>query len=134
MSTLREVYNSHNLQLLDLPMNDVKFMAALNQANLFPGDSKAKVKSQATPAEAAQCFLDNIIDKAWEDDDTNPQLDKLLRVMAKCDYSAIQSLASSISNAECVLLSHARLFVWGMVEKNSLVTVAGHMIKLYHRF
>ena len=102
MSTLKEVYNSHYVQLLDLPMNDVRFMAALNQVNLFPGDSKAKVKAQSTPAEAAEFFLDNIIDREWTDDNTNPQLDKLLRVMKECDYSAIQSLASSISNANCM--------------------------------
>ena len=102
MSTLKEVYNSHNVQLLNLPMKDVMFMAALNQASLFPGDSRANVNAQKTSAEAAQYFLDDVINRAWEDDNTNPQLDKLLTVMAECDFSAMQSLASSISNAECV--------------------------------
>ena len=105
MSTLREVYNSHNVQLLDLPMNEAKFIAALEQVGLFPGNSLAKVKAQSTPAEAAQYFLDNIIDKAWTDDDTNTQLDELLTVMKKWCDPAIQSLAYQIEtgNAEGIV-------------------------------
>ena len=114
MSTLREVFNSHNVQLLDLPMNEDKFIAALKQVGLFPGNSLAKVKAQPTEAEAAQYFLDNIIDKAWMYDNSNPLLDELLTVMKKWYDPAIQSLAYQIEtgNAEGIVYI---IRLWGTV-------------------
>ena len=57
-----EVLKQFNESLItSLSMKDVTFLAKLNSKGLFPGDLKAKVKSQSTSTEAADYLLDNKI-------------------------------------------------------------------------
>jgi len=59
-----EALKQFNLKLLNsLPMKDPVFLAGLNEKDLFSGDHKAKVKAKPTAIEAADYFLDNVIER-----------------------------------------------------------------------
>ncbi|XP_065893237.1 uncharacterized protein [Dysidea avara] len=99
MPTLREVYDNYYVDLITkLPMDDVIFVGYLQKAGLFSGDSKAQVGAKSTTAEAATCFMDTVINRGWTDDNSNPQFDKLLKVMGQWNDTAIKSLAANITS------------------------------------
>ena len=105
MPTLREVYDNYYVDLITkLPMDDVIFVGYLQKAGLFSGDSKAQVGAKSTAPEAATCFMDTVINRGWTDDNSNPQFDKLLKVMRQWNDASIKSLAANIttSNVEYV--------------------------------
>ncbi|XP_065893236.1 uncharacterized protein [Dysidea avara] len=100
MPTLREVYDNYYVDLITkLPMDDVIFVGYLQKAGLFSGDSKAQVGAKSTTAEAATCFMDTVINRGWTDDNSNPQFDKLLKVMGQWNDTAIKSLAANITTS-----------------------------------
>ena len=76
-------------------MKDVKFIAHL--VKLLPGDLKGKVESKSTAAEAASCFLDNMIKPAVESGDNEP-FEILLSELEKSDYISLNNLAERIRN------------------------------------
>lgn len=76
-------------------MKDVIFIAHL--VKLLPGDLKEKVESKSTTAEAASCFLDNVIKPAVESGDNEP-FEILLSELEKSDYINLNNLAKDIRN------------------------------------
>jgi len=97
MSAL-DVYIKFNPQLVNsLPMKDALFTSRLAQKNLFAGNIKAVVKAKLTEADAAEYFLDNVIERPLknEDSDTEP-FEKLLLVMEQFDDQPLRKLARNI--------------------------------------
>jgi len=102
MTTLK-VFTEYYPQLLSsLPMKDVNFTALLFQRNLFPGNVKAKVKSESTAQEGAEFFLDTVIDPPLRSNDSEPFM-KLLSVMESFNSPPLQKLAHTINQklTEC---------------------------------
>ena len=62
---------------------------------LLPGDLKGKVKSTSTPAEAASCFLDSMIEPAVKLGNKEP-FEILLLKMEQSGNINLKSLAQSI--------------------------------------
>jgi len=78
-----------------LPMKDVQFTAYLKQKDLFSGNTKSKVKSEPTPQEGAEYFLDNVIEPPLKNDNTGPFKD-MLSAMEEFNSKPLQELASTI--------------------------------------
>ena len=92
--TIKKIYLSFYEELVSsLPMHDSIFCAHL--IDLFFGDLKNKVKSKSTPAEAATCFLDNVIGPAVDNGDKEP-FNTLLSVMEKSGSIQLKNLTDKI--------------------------------------
>jgi len=93
--SLRQKYTQYYSKFIEaLPMNDIKFLASLREAGLFPGNTYDKVTSKPTPAERAEEFLrSNIQSGFFLDDNTNDSLDKLFKIMARSEYPNPKALA-----------------------------------------
>ena len=92
------VYNHFLPQLTkSLPMKDPSFLAKLAEKELFYGNTKSKVKSYSTDAEAAEYFLDKIIEEPlrYEDPDTEP-FEKLLKAIEEFDNQPLKKVAVKI--------------------------------------
>ena len=74
-------------------MKDAIFLSHL--IKLLPGDLKEKVRTEKTPAEAATCFLDNMIKPAVESGNMEP-FRILLLTMETSDNIHLKKLAQSI--------------------------------------
>ena len=74
-------------------MKDAIFKAHL--VTLLPGDLKEKVQSKSTTAEAASCFLDNIIQPAIESGDNEP-FEILLSKLENSEFINLINLAQDI--------------------------------------
>ena len=82
-----------------LQVQDPMFNAELYSADLFPGNTRAEVLNKSTAAQATMHFLDNVIDRGWNDDNSNSRFEELLTIMEKCDDSTVKSLASDIKKS-----------------------------------
>ena len=95
MSAL-DVYYEFSPKLVNsLPVKNPIFCAKLLQKGMFSGDVKARVKSQPTDAEAAEYFLEHVIQPPWDSGDTGP-FEKLLTVMEQFNSQPLKILASMI--------------------------------------
>ena len=95
MSAL-DVYYEFNPKLINsLPVKDPIFSEKLLQNGMFSGDVKARVKSQPTDADAAEYFLDHVIQPPLDSGDTGP-FEKLLTVMEQFNSQQLKKLASDI--------------------------------------
>ena len=74
-------------------MKDAIFLSHL--IKLLPGDLKEKVQTEKTRAQAATCFLDNMIKPAVESGNMEP-FDILLLTMETSDNIHLKKLAQSI--------------------------------------
>lgn len=74
-------------------MKDATFRA--NLVTLLHGDLKEKVQSKSTTAEAASCFLDNIIQPAIESGDNEP-FEILLSKLENSEFINLKNLAQDI--------------------------------------
>jgi len=93
MSVKKTVFNRFYSQLVQaLPMNDVRFTAALYSANLLPGDTKDLVNSKPTTAAKAAQFLDFIIKSPV----ANESFDDFMKVMEDSEYDYVRKLAKRI--------------------------------------
>jgi len=80
MSALNTYYKFNPNLVNSLPMKDAMFMSKMVQKGLFVGNIKANVKAQPTDADAAEYFLDNVIERSLNNDNTELFV-KLLEVM-----------------------------------------------------
>jgi len=95
MSVL-DVYYEFNPKLVNmLPVKDPIFSSRLVQKGMFFGDVKAKVKAQPTDADAADYFLDHVIQPPLDNGDIGP-FEKLLTVMEQFNSQQLKKLASTI--------------------------------------
>ena len=89
----RKAFKEFHIKLTELPINDM--IEELYTKNLLPGDHKAKVKSQSTPKEMAQHFLDAVIKPSLEIGYTQ-QFEQLISIMESSDNPALPFLAQQI--------------------------------------
>ena len=100
MPTLKEIYRKFYKDLMImLQVQDPMFNAELYSADLFPGNTRAAVLNMSTAAQATMYFLDNVIDRGWNGDNSNSRFEDLLTSMEKCDDSTVNSLASDIKKS-----------------------------------
>ena len=76
-------------------MKDVIFRAHLMKMKLLPDDLKGTVESKSTTAEAAGCFLDNMIKPAVETGNNEP-FEILLSQLEKSENIHLKKLAQDI--------------------------------------
>jgi len=81
-----------------LPMKDVVFIALLVKYNLLPGDTKAIISTKATREDATDYFLETVIDRALDVDDTEP-FENLLKVM-EAHGGSVKKLAFDIGQRQ----------------------------------
>ena len=94
---MKDVYTNYYPKLIKvLPMNDAIFMAQLYASQFLPGDAKEAVAARVTRADKASFFLDNHIEKGFDNDGSNPLFLDLLKLMAKSDDIVLQSVAKEI--------------------------------------
>jgi len=66
-----EAFDMYFDKLVDsLPMKNDEFLANFNE--LLPGDLKANIMAQLTPAAGAICFLDNVVKEGLDHHETYP--------------------------------------------------------------
>ena len=93
---LMAVYGEYSVNLVNgLPVKDPIFSAKLLQIGLFSGNIKQRVKSQPTDADAAEYFLDHVIQPPLEGGDKGP-FEKLLTVMEQFNNPQLKKMASEI--------------------------------------
>ena len=91
---MQGIYLKFYSQLVSsLPMKDAKFISHL--VGLLPDDLKEKVESKSTAAEAASCFLDNMIEPAVEFG-SNAPFEILLAKMEESENIILKTLAQNI--------------------------------------
>ena len=99
MSSMKQLYTDYYTKLVRvLPMNDALFMAHLYSSQFLPGDAKESVAARTTRAEKASFFLDNYIEKGFEDDGSNPLFLELLKLMQRSDNLTLKSVANDIDS------------------------------------
>jgi len=80
-----------------LPMDDPLFVGTLLAAGLLPDDTKEELKALPNQASKAGHYLDNVVfSKSLKD---RTYLGRLLAVMKKSDYSALNQLCSKIESS-----------------------------------
>jgi len=85
-----------------LPLEDGKFVAALNDHGLLPNDMKALMELMPTREAKTSYYLENLIKPELENNDQT-SYDKLVAVMSNSEYNGLQQLAtvmSTINNTE----------------------------------
>ena len=93
---LEEIYYQFYPQLVEsLPMKNPMFLAHLTQLRLLPGDLKQLINSKGTLAEAATCFLDNMIGPAIECGD-HETFNLLITAMEKSDNIILNNIAQNL--------------------------------------
>ncbi|XP_065904547.1 basement membrane-specific heparan sulfate proteoglycan core protein-like isoform X10 [Dysidea avara] len=95
MSALKIYYEFNPKLVNSLPVKDPIFCAKLLQKGMFSGNVKAKMKAQPTDADAAEYFLDHVIQPPLDSGDTGP-FEKLLTVMEQFNSQPLKKLASVI--------------------------------------
>jgi len=91
MSAL-DVYYEFNPKLVNmLPVKDPIFSSKLVQKGMFSGNVKANVKAQPTDADAADYFLDHVIQPPLDNGDIGP-FEKLLTVMEQFNSQQLKKL------------------------------------------
>ena len=91
---MQEIYFKFYSQLVSsLPMKDAIFRSRL--VGLLPDDLKETVESKSTAAEAASCFLDNMIKPAVEFGNNTP-FEILLAKMEESENINLNTLAQNI--------------------------------------
>ena len=93
---LKEIYiNSYPQLISSLPMKDAIFRAHLMKLKLLPDNLKGMVESKPTEADAASCFLDNMIKPAVETGNNEP-FEILLSQLEKSENIHLKKLAQDI--------------------------------------
>ena len=80
-----------------LPMDDMSFIVKLSVNELLHGDAKSQISTLPTQAAKASYFLDHVIKRALEIDDTS-SFDNLLFVMGHCGYAHAEKLAHEMKS------------------------------------
>ena len=93
MATAHMKIYEENLEKLVtvLPMNDVKFTTRLKRKKILPDSVDAHIKSLPTESDKADYYLNNVIKKSLDIDET-AEFENLLTVMEKCEYPHIERL------------------------------------------
>lgn len=93
-----EAYKKYFDQLVKcLPMDDTLFTAALSTHNLLPSNTSNTIGALPTVADKASCFLNTVIKRALDIDDSS-SFDNLLNVMERCGFEHIVNLASAMKS------------------------------------
>ena len=99
MSKMKDVYKAYYAKLVKvLPMSDGLFMAQLYISQFLPDEVKISIAARATCAEKAAFFLDNYIEKGFDDDGSNPLFLDLLKLMQKSGDLELKSVANEINS------------------------------------
>ena len=95
-TNLKGIYSEFYSQLVSsLPMKDAIFISHLVTLVLLPDDLKETVESKSTTAQAASCFLDNMIKPAIESGNNEP-FEILLSELEKSENIHLKKLAQDI--------------------------------------
>ena len=95
-TNLKGIYSEFYSQLVSsLPMKDAIFISHLVTLVLLPDDLKETVESKSTTAQAASCFLDNMIKPAIESGNNEP-FEILLSELEKSVNIHLKKLAQDI--------------------------------------
>ena len=97
MSSL-QVFQDFYESLMDLPMNDAKFIAKLYARRLLPGNLKATILAQKTSADKAMMFLDQVIELSVKNNDLT-SFKTLLSIMEDGDDDILKKLANAIKSS-----------------------------------
>ena len=97
MSAL-QVYQDYYVSLMDLPMNDAKFIAKLYSKGLLPGNLKSTIKAEKTPADKAMMFLDEVVGPTVKNNDLT-SFKTLLSIMEEGDDDVLKKLANNIRSS-----------------------------------
>ena len=98
MSKMKDVYKAYYAKLVKvLPMSDAIFMAQLYVSQLLTDDAQISIGARVT-AEKASFFLDNYIERGFDDDGSNPLFLNLLKLMQRSDNLELKSVANEINS------------------------------------
>jgi len=120
-----EAFDMYYDKLVDsLPMKSDEFLADFNE--ILPGDLKANILAQLTPAAGAICFLDNVV-KEDLDDHKSDHFELLLSMMKKFSDNNLKMLAKEIQHSiehkieelECLMVCTNRVISLNMTVLNS---------------
>ena len=98
MSKMKDAYKAYYAKLIRvLPMSDALFIAQLYVSQLLPDEVKISIAARATHAEKAAFFLDNYVEKGFDDDGSNPLFLDLLKLMQGSHDLELKSVANEIN-------------------------------------
>ena len=93
-----KVYQNNTEKLVTvLPMNDVKFATRLKENKILPDSVDAHIKSLPTESDKADYYLNNVIKKSLDIDET-AEFENLLTVMEKCGHASVEKLATKMKS------------------------------------
>ena len=105
MSSMKQLYTDYYNKLVKvLPMKDRIFLGYLHHRQFLSDDAMQSIAARTTRAERAAFFLDNYIEKGFDDDESNPLFLELLKLMQESDDLFVKSVAHSIYKQSTVLL------------------------------
>ena len=77
--------------LQELPLDDPKFFAMAERANLFPMDTGNKIRAEKTRGHKVDYFLQQVVEPEAEN-----YLPRLLQLMKECNIANVEKLADNI--------------------------------------
>ena len=93
-----EVYEKNLEKLVKaLPMDDVTFSTQLSSKKILPASVDAHIKSLPTESDKADYYLKRVIKKSLDIGETQ-ELNNLIAVMEKCEYSHVERLAEDMKS------------------------------------
>ena len=122
MSAL-QVFQDYYESLIDLPMNDAKFIAKLYTKRLLPGNLKSTIQAHQTSADKAMMLLDKVIEPSVKNNDLT-SFKTLLLIMEDGDNDILKKLANDIRSSLDHLPSscssdHGELFIFNSITTSS---------------
>ena len=94
----KAAYEKYAEELVNvLPMEDSLFVTKLCKHKLLPGNTNSKIESLSTAADKSSYFLNRVVKKALDVNDTY-SFRKLLSIMKRCGYHHVENLARKVQS------------------------------------